>query len=473
MRTYPASSRAARKERIRKRKKLIAWFTGGVLALLSALGAAFTKQITEVFSTEIQPAVAEVTCAASEAFHGNSAPNRFTVVLLPFENDPGDAIRTAMRDDLARQLGLNVITSCTPVKVAAEGDYPQNLERAKHKLRGVFKKFNANMVLMGTIKRDASGHPTDRSTIGAFEPKWVQYFNDNGGSTSETFDPISVGTFDGGPEMMKYLIETAEDMGASSGCFAPIFAACNDTTPPLTTKDLTELAKRIHQIQVLYLNKGFSHQPALNLSNYFQRSGMTLAAIFTELYVNRGVTKIDLDGETGDTLHAADMELAYITSDDETKTPSGLLRNQASVNLRMGLQCDNPSMISTASAAFNIPHLKQTLSDNPSLAQQQPVWDAILFIEAAEAELGIYALGDTENDKANKEAFDTAAKEALASVESNRRFFFMNEFTSNEDATLRNKLLKRIATESELLRRGLDTQTKGQARQLLAPVNCK
>jgi hypothetical protein len=96
---------------------------------------------------------------------GNTAADRFTVVVLPFSNDPTNAVQSSIAEALASDYEVNVVSSCRKIEIPTAGNHDRNVEAARKRADSLLDKYQADMLIFGTLRRAESGHATDESAI--------------------------------------------------------------------------------------------------------------------------------------------------------------------------------------------------------------------------------------------------------------------------------------------------------------------
>jgi hypothetical protein len=459
-------------------KKFSKWLVAGIVSALSALALAVVNQATDVFKIHITPLIVHASCVAAEALRTNTAKDRFTVVVLPFANDLNNTAQTSIRAALADEYGLNVISSCATIQVAAVGNRDRNIADARQVAASIIKKYDADMLIFGNIDRDTSGDATDMSKIIITAQPYLEYLYDNNIAYYDRFDGSRPDSYLRRLEFRHNLIEHARLIGESSGCFNAFIRVCKEITPPLSQAELVNKLQRLRQIQTLYVNKRFYRYANDVALNNFLAMGLVASGIAIELYANRGVRELATKDNTEDMSDVADKALR-LSDIFSTKHPNMLAESprtasaavaRASVMLLRGEACGESFWISKAQEWF-----EQAQPDAEPLDTVNGARSVGLLHRLALAltKLALYATAAERDANQLREAFEAEAQRARSDVMQYRGLLFSGEFVGDEFKQVREKITKRIDDELTVIETALKQKDQVRARQLLSIGSCR
>jgi hypothetical protein len=131
------------------------------IALGSAVGGAILESGTKIVQERLNPLMADIICQTEEAFKDNSAPYRFTVVILPLRNDENAAATSKLAVAIAEVFSGKRHRTCQRVTLPTAGDREINLEAESSKLIKLFNRYDPDLIILG----DASYGGQPRITI--------------------------------------------------------------------------------------------------------------------------------------------------------------------------------------------------------------------------------------------------------------------------------------------------------------------
>jgi hypothetical protein len=465
------------------RKKISGWVIAALVSVASALGVAALDQTKEVFKEQIKPVFTNASCSVAEVFRSNAAKNRFTVVVLPFANDPKNTAQSSISEALANKYGFNVISSCSTIEIPTSGNREDNLDQARKRASSLIDKYDADMLLFGALDLDKSGNATNNSRIIDTSREYIQYLYASGVKYSDRFDGSKPDSYVSRLEFVDTLVEYAEQIGESSGCFNDLLAICDNKTRGLSSARLAEKLQRIRHIQNLYVNghywESYLH-PKETTQISFLNLGRYAAAIATELYSNRGMKELrsseadkppSLLDIAENSLRTSDVysDRPHLTDDSYNNPWTAIQTGQ--IHLLRGEACSSDFELESARQAFDYarPKLTDTLDSNGN----NKLHLALFLLASARTKLGLYALTTQQNANDLRADFEREAREALESISKHRQFLSEGAYYGKDNNQMIQEAEKKIDGEMSLIQTGLSEKDQARLRSLLGMRSCQ
>ena len=458
-------------------KKLLAI----ILSIASAFGVATIAVATNAYKKSIAPAVQDASCALSEIFNRNRAPHRYTVVVLPFANDGENKAQQTVGKALAEAYGLNVITSCSTIEVSVSGDRKKNIEMARDKAKALLERFDANTLVFGTIAGDGAGAPTKESRIIVTDQEYLPYLFDGSPSHEEQIDGaklelyIRSGRIGTSAGFRDELIAEAHHLAESTGCLSPLFRSCGGRKLPMPTPNLVKVLQRLSQVQTVYINQHFYQYGNDLIRSNFAAISDIIAGIAVELYTNRGVKSLAVDGEKEeDLLHVAEMSEKYVDAFDGQGSAYSDNIRRSDVAIQLGvinlLQAETDCVPFVAEHAVEFfdqveGEVRQLFDDIDS----RPL-TRLAAVTAARAKLVHYALSGRQEELWT--SFVNAARFAKSGADVLPERLFVSAFILDRFETARKETLARIQSELALLDAAIREKDRGKVLERLGLGRC-
>jgi hypothetical protein len=468
-------SRSLRPSAGNEATKVYRWVIAGLLALSGALGTALVEQVTGVFKNEIHPLITSSTCEIQEAFRHNTAPNRFTVVVLPFSNDPTNRTQEEISAALAKIYGINVISSCKRVDVPTSGDRDRNIKNARKWIAKILDKYKADLIVFGTINRDKEGHPTQDSEIVVSASEYNDYLFDPQYSTK--FDGLHPQSVLYSEEFLSDVTERMKNIGESAHCLTPIVGGCPTTTPSLKTEQLRLIFDKILDLQQTLVNSRRIQYSRADIKADFTSSSYFAAAIAVELFNRQNKTR----ASNRDLLENAKSLLRFAgLYGPDGRYNAGMMSITTSDSLAQSAAVE----LIEARALCSGPDLVGADEDFSQAIEQGHVFDVIGYdiydgtrpallltvLEGTEAKLGLYAVrGPKQEDALWKDFADDASK-SLALVKQWRPK--LSPTAGGQDMQVGTKMLARLDQETSLVEQALKERGQSRIFALLGLNSC-
>jgi hypothetical protein len=469
------------------RKKFSAWIIGVVLAVVSAFGAATLSQTTDIFKEDIKPLVNDASCSLTEFWRSNTTEDRFTVVVLPFSNDPKNTAQSSIGEALANEYGLNVISSCSSIQISTSGNREENLENARKRATSLLDKYDADMLIFGALKLDKSGAATDQSQIVVTSKKHLSYLYTNGLVYTDLFDGSKPDAYVRRREFVSALVEYADAIGESSGCFNTVLGICDSKAGHLSSDQLADKLERIYQVQHVYVNELFWTFPDRETRRHFFQLGDYVAAIATELYSNRGVKELRTreTKEPNSLLNIAEHSLKWSDRFSQQDIPDPVFAPQTiddsyhdhwaameigEIRLLHGEACSSEFYLGLAREAFNYGQPKATAALDVDYGNR--LTPALSLLASARTKLALYAVTQ-ENAKELRADFEKEAQQTLDSISMHRHLILSSVDYGTDNSDILKEADKKIDGEISLIQQGLKENDQARLRRLLKMSSCQ
>ena len=414
------------------------------LALVSAVSGAVIESATDVVKVQLRPLLAEAGCSVSELWSRNATPFRFTVLVLPFDNDPGGTHATALAQAISARYGFNVIASCKQIRVPAQGDRHAMVQQARARYAALARKYDADIIITGAI-----GPTSNQSRILTVTRRGIDtIFHNDGPDESEEYDATRAGAYVE-RQLFSYVSGATEQIGSAMQCMPAIFMVCTVPLSEEPTDRRVDVQGRIN-----YLRRMMD----LNLFLAIDGNEQSLRQVSTDaanlalfLFKQYDVTIINNES----VLDISQRLLAYqhqywdimrnLTPQDSLQT-----LNLAQVSLERGISCKSSTDARSALSGYNS-YLEDFLAiKDDDLRQARALTAVMARLGIVKAIALLRALDAERPDAAQLEALFVEQQHAIDST-SNLIPSWIAQWFPEDDAA-RRLLNKRVDDVTRILR---------------------